>query len=79
MVAKNNGFLLLKVECDSKSIIDCFNKRTSVLCSIWVLMKDIWKLCMDLNIYSYHHVYREANGTVDYHTKKDIDILDSRN
>ena len=41
-------------------------------------MEDILKLSEDLNIYSCHHVYREANRTVDCIAKKDISIIDSR-
>ena len=41
-------------------------------------MEDIWKLSEGLNIYSCHHVYREANRIADCITKKDISIIDSR-
>ena len=43
-----------------------------------ILMKDIWKLSEDLNIYSCHPVYREANRTVDCIAKKGNGIIDSR-
>ena len=42
-------------------------------------MEDIWKLSRDLNIYSCHHVYREANKTTDHLAKKGIRILYLRN
>ena len=45
--------------------------------SIMSLMEDIWKLSHELNIYDCQHVYREANKTADYLTKKGISILDS--
>ena len=41
-------------------------------------MEDILKLSEDLNFYSCHHVYREANRIVDWIAKKDISIIDSR-
>ena len=34
LAAKNNGFLSLEIEGDSKIVIDCYNKRISVPCSI---------------------------------------------
>ena len=75
---RNNDFLNLKIEGDSKIVIDCYDKRTSVPCSIKILIEDIWKLSRDLNIYSCHHVYREANRTVDCRVKKGISIIDSK-
>ena len=59
-------------------MIDCYNKRISVPCCIKILMEDIWKLSRDLDIYSCHHVYREANRTIDCLAKKGIGIIDSR-
>lgn len=41
------------------------------------IVKDIWKLSQDLNIYDCQHVYREVNTTVDRLAKKDIDGIDS--
>ena len=52
LAAKNNDFLSLEIEGDSKIVIDCYNKRISVPCSIKVLMEDIWKLSRHLNILS---------------------------
>ena len=43
LAIKNNGFLRLEMEGDSKIVIDCFNKRIDVRCSIRILMVDIWK------------------------------------
>ena len=77
LAAKNNGFLSLEIEGDSKIVIDSYNKRISVPCSIKIL-EDIWKLSRDLNIYSCHHVYREANRTADCLIKKGIGIIDSK-
>ena len=51
LAAKNNGFLSLEIEGDSKIVIDHFNKMISIPCSIR-------KLSDDLNFYSCHHVYR---------------------
>ena len=44
LAVKNNGFLSLQIEGDSKIVIDCFNKRINVSYSIRIFMKDIWKL-----------------------------------
>ena len=52
LATKNNDFLSLEIEGDSKIVIDCYNRRISVPCSIKILMEDIWKLSRDLNIYS---------------------------
>ena len=41
-------------------------------------MENIWKLFEDLNIYSCHHVWREANRNADCLAKKGIGIIDSR-
>ena len=41
LVAKNNGFLNLEIESDSKIVIDYFNKMISVPCSIKILMENI--------------------------------------
>ena len=41
LAAKNNGFISLEIEGVSKIVINCFNKKSSALCSIRVLMKDI--------------------------------------
>ena len=79
LASKNNGFVSLEIEGDSKIVIDCFNKMISAPCSIRVLMEDIYNLSRDLNIHSCHHVYRESNRTVDCLAKKGIGILDSRN
>ena len=48
------------------------------LCSIRVLMEDIWNLSGNLNIYSSYHVYREATRIADYLIRKCIGIIDSR-
>ena len=44
LVTKNNEFLNLEIEGDSKIIIDCNNKKNNIHSSIMLLMKDIWKL-----------------------------------
>ena len=44
LAVKNNGFLSLQIESESKIVIYCFNKRINISCSIWIFMKDIWKL-----------------------------------
>ena len=40
-VIKNNEFLNLEIEGDSKIIIDCNNKKNNIHSSIMLLMKDI--------------------------------------
>ena len=54
-----------------------YNKRINTPSSIILLMEDIWKSSLGLNIYVCRHVYREANRTSDCLTKKGISILDS--
>ena len=58
LVAKNNDFLSLEIEDDSKIVIEYFNKIIGIPCSIKILMEDIWKLFEDLNIYNCHHIFR---------------------
>ena len=41
LAAKNIGFLSLKIKGDSKIVIDSYNKRISVPCSIKILMENI--------------------------------------
>ena len=67
-----NGFTKLEIEGDSKVIINCYNRRSSSPSSIILLMGDIWRLSQNLNIYKCNHIYREANRTTDYLTKKCI-------
>ena len=68
----------MEIEHHSKIVINRFNKRISVSCSIRILMEDILKLSEDLNIYSHHHVYKEVNRIVNCIAKKDISIIHSR-
>ena len=55
-----NGFFNLEIEGDSKVIIDCYNKKSSLPSSIILLMEDIWGLAHNLNIFNCCHIYREA-------------------
>ena len=41
LAAKNNRLLSLKIEGDSKIMIDYYSKRISIPCSIKILMEDI--------------------------------------
>ena len=75
VAAKNNGFLDLEIEGDSKVIIDCHNKKCNLRSSIILLMEDIWNLFQNLNIHKCSHIYREANRTADWFAKKGIVIL----
>ena len=65
------------IEGDYKVIIDYYNKKNNLPCSIILLMEDIWKLSQSLNIHEYNHNYREINKIVDCLTKKDIDCINS--
>ena len=44
LAIKNNDFLNLEFEGDSKIAIDFCKKRISIMCYIRLLMEDIWKL-----------------------------------
>ena len=35
-------------------------------------MKDIWKITQNLNVFIYHHIYKEATRKIDCLTKKGI-------
>ena len=52
--------------------MDYYNIKINFPSSIMLLMEDIWKLTQDLNIYNYHHIYREANRTTNCLAKKYI-------
>ena len=41
LVAKNNGFLYLEIEGDSKIVVDSYNRKISIPISIILLMEDI--------------------------------------
>lgn len=43
-----------------------------------ILMEDIWKMSLSLNIYNCRYVYKEANRTANYLAKKGISSLESR-
>ena len=62
----------MEIKRDSKVIIDCYNKKSSLPNSIILLMEDIWGLAHNLNIYNCCHIYREANRTTDCLAKKGI-------
>ena len=51
LAVKNNGFLNLEIESDSKIVVDSYNRKINIPVSIMLLMEDIWKLAKDLNIY----------------------------
>ena len=78
LAAKNDGFLSLEIEGDSKIVVGCSNKMISASCSIRILMEDIWKLSKELNIYTCPYIYREANRTTYCISKKGIGIIDLR-
>ena len=75
--AKNNGFLNLEIENDSKIIVDSYNRKINIHVSIMLLMENIWKLAHDLDIYICRHVYKEENRTANCLAKKRISILES--
>ena len=66
-----NDFTNLKIEGDSKVIINWYN-RSSSPSSIILLIEDILRLSQDLNIYNCGHIYRKANRTTDCFAKKCI-------
>ena len=67
-----NDFTNLDIEEDSKVIIDCYNRRSSLPNSIILLIEDIWRLSQDLNIYKCSHIYKKANKTTYCLVKKCI-------
>ena len=42
-------------------MINYYNKKSNIPNSIMLLIKGVWKLNYDLNIYYYHHDYKEVN------------------
>ena len=58
LTTKNNEFVNLQIEGDSKIVIDCYNKKSNIPSSIMLLMEDILKLSQDLYIYDCHHISR---------------------
>ena len=69
LAATNNDFLSLEIEGDFKIVIDYYNNRINVPCSIKILMEEIWK-SQDLNTYNYQLGHQEGNKTTDYLAKK---------
>ena len=57
-------------------MIDCYNKKINIPSSILLLMDDIWNLSQGLNIYVYHHVYKEGNKIADCLAKRGLNSLD---
>ena len=73
LTAKNNRFLNLKIEDDSKLLkIVIIKKKSNISNSIILLIENIWKLSQDLCIYDCCRIYRETNKTINYFTKKGI-------
>ena len=56
LVATYNGFSNLEIEGNFKVIIDCYNKKGNSPSSIMLLMKDIWRISHNLNIYNYYRM-----------------------
>lgn len=44
LVARDNGFLDLEIEGDSKVVVDCYNKKSRLPSSIMILMVDVWRV-----------------------------------
>ena len=44
LVVIYNGFSNMKIEKDSKIVIDCYNKKCSLFISIILLVENIWRL-----------------------------------
>ena len=72
LAIKINCFLELAIKGDFKVIINCYNKKSNLLSSIILLMKDIWRLSYNLNIHKYSNVYKKINKIADCLTKKNI-------
>lgn len=77
VASKCNDILNLEIEVDSKVVIDCKNRKSSIPSSFILLMDDIWKLSRDLNIYKCCHIYWKANRTTDCLAKQCICNIDS--
>ena len=60
-----HSLITFKNERNSVVIIICYNRRSSSLSSIILLMEDVYRLSQDINIYNYGHIYREANRTTE--------------
>ena len=71
------GFQSNFIEGYSRVIIDCYNKKSNLPSSIILLMEDIWRLSLNLNINKCSHICREANRTIDCLAKKVICNVDS--
>ena len=44
LAKKDNCFVNLEIEGNSKVVIYCYNKKSSLLSSIILLMKDVWRI-----------------------------------
>lgn len=44
LVSKNNEFLNLEIEGDSKVVLNSYNKKSNVPSYIMLLIEDIWKI-----------------------------------
>ena len=74
LVALKKGFLNLEIEGNSKIVTNCYNKKTNIPNSIFLVMDDIWNSSHGLNIYVCRH-YKETNRITDCLTKKWLDSL----
>ena len=77
LATRDNGFSNLEIEGDSKIVIDCFNRKSSLPSSIILLMEDVWRISQNLNIVNSCHIYREANRTTNCLAKKGSCNIDS--
>lgn len=50
LATKDNGFLNLEIEGDSRVVIDCYNKKSSLPNSIIRIMVDVWRSSQDVNM-----------------------------
>ena len=44
LVSKNNEFLNLEIEGDSKVVLNSYNKKSNIPSYIMLLIEDIWKI-----------------------------------
>ncbi|KAL6178335.1 hypothetical protein ACLB2K_049853 [Fragaria x ananassa] len=63
--AKDQGFLNIQVEGDSKMVIDAINERISTRWRLLKIIQDIRMITRSFNTISFKHIFREANFVVD--------------
>ena len=62
LAVRNNGFLNLEIEGDSKIVIDYCNRKSNSSSSIILLMRDLRRFYYEY--FNYYHIYLEANRII---------------